>query len=137
LTVKADDKNKTYGEADPTLTYSVTSGNLANGDALTGALTRAAGQDVGTYAINQGTLSASNNYQITFVPGTLTVNRAALTVTADNKSKTYGEANPRVHRSYRGFVNGDDASDLGGTLAFDTNATASSAVGTYDVTPRG
>jgi hypothetical protein len=78
ITVKADDKSKTYGEADPALTYSVTSGNLANGDALTGALTRAAGQDVGTYAINQGTLSASNNYQITFVPARLPSTRLLL-----------------------------------------------------------
>jgi hypothetical protein len=59
IEVTADDKTKTYGENDPALTYKVTGGNLVNGDAFTGSLTRAdTGQNAGTDAINQGTLSA-------------------------------------------------------------------------------
>jgi hypothetical protein len=59
LTVTADAKEKVFGAADPELTYVVT--GLVNGDQLTGALTRAEGQAVGTYAIAQGTLATSSN----------------------------------------------------------------------------
>ena len=137
IEVTADDKSKTYGEDDPALTHSVTSGNLVNGDAFTGSLQREEGQNAGTYAINQGTLSAGGNYELTFKSGTLTIDKADLTVTADDKSKIYGDANPTFTVSYDGFVNGDAPGSLGGTLAFDTQATAASAVGTYDVTPSG
>ena len=60
-------RSKVFGEADPELTYEITSGELvANGDAFTGGLTRDPGEDVGTYAITQGTLSLGDNYDITF-----------------------------------------------------------------------
>jgi large repetitive protein len=39
---------------------------LIGGDTFTGALTRAVGEDVGTYAITQGTLALSTNYTIAF-----------------------------------------------------------------------
>ena len=57
VTITADAKSKTYGDADPALTYQITSGSLVGSDAFTGALTRAAGEDVGSYAIEQGTLA--------------------------------------------------------------------------------
>ena len=50
---------------------------------------------VGTYPITQGTVSAGPNYAISYIPGTLTVTAAALSVTADNLSKVYGAALPR------------------------------------------
>ncbi len=68
---------------------------------------------------------------------TLTVSKAAPSVTAQAASKTYGAANPAFTVAYGGFVNGDDAGDLTGTLAFATAATASSAPGGYPVTPSG
>ena len=74
LTITAEAKTKTYGEADPTLTY--TKEGLLEGDAITGALARAAGEDVGEYAITQGTLSAGDNYTITFTGAKLTINAA-------------------------------------------------------------
>src|SRR5437764_803924 len=60
-------QGKTYGAADPTLTYSVGGLGLANGDteatAFTGGLHRATGESVtsGPYAIDQGSLAASSN----------------------------------------------------------------------------
>src|SRR5690606_1120235 len=57
--VTAIDATKTYGDADPALTYTVEAQSadrgLVAGDTLSGALDRAAGEDVGTYAIGQGT----------------------------------------------------------------------------------
>ena len=86
LTIKAEAKSKVYGEADPTLTY--TKEGLLEGDAITGALARAAGEDVGEYAITQGTLSAGDNYTITFTGAKLTINAADF-AEGDVTSKAY------------------------------------------------
>jgi hypothetical protein len=75
ITVTADAKTKTYSESDPPLTYQVTSGSLAFSDAFTGALSRVAGELVGTYAIQQNTLSINNigNYALTYTGANLTI----------------------------------------------------------------
>ena len=62
VTVAADAKSKTYGAADPAFTFQVTSGSLAAGDAFAGTLNRALGENVGSYAIQQGTLALNGNY---------------------------------------------------------------------------
>ncbi|MCH8539635.1 MAG: MBG domain-containing protein [Opitutales bacterium] len=80
ITVAADDQVKTLGEADPELTWAVTSGQVFDGDSLSGELAREAGEDVGEYVIDQGTLSASSNYDLTFVPGTLTIAPGEVTI---------------------------------------------------------
>ena len=87
ITVTADARSKTYGDDDPALTYKVTSGTLVAGDSFSGSLTRALGQSVGSYAINQGTLALSSNYDLTYVGANLTISMKALTgsFTADNK----------------------------------------------------
>ncbi|MBA4007754.1 MAG: hypothetical protein C0486_03110 [Erythrobacter sp.] len=74
LTVAADNLSKTLGLADPLLTFSITAGDLVNGDVLTGSLVRDPGETIASFAIRQGTLSAGNNYAVTFVPGTFTIN---------------------------------------------------------------
>ena len=72
ITVTANDKTKFVGTTDPSLTYSVLPA-LPVGDALTGALTRAAGEAEGSYPIQQGTLAADSNFNMTFVDGSLTI----------------------------------------------------------------
>lgn len=94
VTVTADAESKTYGDADPSLTYQITSGSLVNGDTFTGALTRDAGENVGVYAIKQGTLALSANYALTYVGANLTIGKRAVTVTADAKTKVYGAVDP-------------------------------------------
>jgi hypothetical protein len=73
---------KTFGDPDPssTLVYAV-AGSLANGDAFTGSIVRDAGETAGIYAIRQGWLALTSNYALTFVPGTLTINKAPVAVT--------------------------------------------------------
>lgn len=132
LTVKADNKSKTYGTANPSLTYTAT--GLINNDQLTGSLatTATTNSAVGSYPITQGTL-ANNNYTITFTPGTLTINKAPLTVTANDQTRTYGAANPPLTFNAEGFVAGDTANTaLTGSLT--TTATTTSPVGSYDIT---
>ena len=92
----ADDKTKVYGSADPALTVTVPTGALESGDSLSGELMRAAGKDVGSYAITKGSLTAGGNYDLTVTPGTLTITKKAITVTADDKTKVYGSADPAL-----------------------------------------
>ncbi|MFM8867380.1 MAG: beta strand repeat-containing protein, partial [Ilumatobacteraceae bacterium] len=128
ITVTATDRTKVYGESDPSLTWSVTTGSLVGSDNLSGSLTRASGDDAGTYAITRGTL-ANSNYAITFVDGTLTISTKPITVTADAKSKVYGESDPIFTWSVTsGSLVGSDS--LSGALS---RATGTS-VGTYATT---
>jgi hypothetical protein len=85
ITVTPDSSQaKIYGQSDPSLTKHVTSGSLAGSDTLTGALTRDSGEDVGTYAITQGTLTAGSNYNLTFTSGVnFAITPATATVTID------------------------------------------------------
>ena len=93
VTVTPDAKSKAYGQSDPALTYTVS--GLASGDSLMGALSRAEGENVGSYLIGQATLTDANNpkYAITF-DGTkaLTIEKAdvTLTVTVDPASQKAG-----------------------------------------------
>ncbi len=131
LTVTADAQSKTYGDANPTLSYSVGGAGLVNGDMLSGSLATATGQysNVGAYAIAQGTLAASSNYALTYAGANLTVNQRALTVTADAQSKTYGDANPMLSYTATGLVNNDT---LSGSLA--TAAGQYANAGAYAIT---
>src|SRR6202008_4822150 len=90
---------KTYGDADPTFTYSITSGSLVAPDAFTGALSRVAGENAGLYAITIGTLAINdgnggNNYTLTFVSKNFEIKKRAATWTTNAASKTYGDADP-------------------------------------------
>src|SRR6185436_3765204 len=109
VTAKADAKSKTYGESDPALTYAITSGSLAFSDAFAGDLTRAAGEDIGAHAIQQGTLALSGNYEFTFVGSNLTIGKRALTVTADTKTKTYGDPDALTYSITSGSLAFSDA----------------------------
>src|SRR5205823_12200664 len=69
ITVTADaGQSKVYGAADPTAySYAITAGALQGSDVFSGALSRLSGDNVGSYAITQGTLSAGSNYELSFV----------------------------------------------------------------------
>src|SRR5207247_945615 len=141
LTITADDKSKVYGAALPALTASYS--GFVNGDIasslttpVTLATTATPASPVGTYPITASG-AASPNYTISFVSGTLTVTPAALSITADDKSKVYGAALPVLTASYSGFVNGDTASSLTTPVTLTTTATTASPVGTYPITASG
>ncbi|KAB1155646.1 hypothetical protein F7018_11630, partial [Tenacibaculum aiptasiae] len=110
IEVTADAKSKAYGDTDPALTYQVTNGNLAGSDAFTGTLERVAGEALGSYAINKGTLTPGNNYSVTFVGDNLTIGKRAIEITADAKSKAYGDADPTfTYQITNGSLAGSDA----------------------------
>lgn len=127
ITVTANAGTKVYGTADPVLAYTVTPA-LVNGDSLNGVLSRAAGETVGNYAINQGTLTASSNYTLSFVGANFTITPLAITVTAEAKTKVYGTTDPVLTYTVAPeLVNGDS---LTGVLS----RAAGETVGDYTIT---
>ena len=78
--------------------------------------------------------AAAANYAISYVAGTLTVNKATLAVRADDKSRGYGLANPDLTYTVSGYVNGQNATVLTGAPVLSTTATPTSAPGTYPIT---
>lgn len=131
LTVTANNASRLYGAPDPSFTGTVT--GAVNGDALTETFSTAAttNSPVGPYSIVPGvTGMASANYMLTLQNGTLTVNPALLTATANSASRVYGTANPSFTGTVTGVVDGDTF-----TETFATNATASSPVGPYSIVP--
>ena len=103
LVVTADNQHKTYGDADPALSFSLGGQGLAAGDTVAGSLQGQLAADTGaaatagTHAITLGTLSVDANYQITqFVPATLTVDKAPLTLSFNPLTKVYGDPDPSI-----------------------------------------
>ena len=86
LTITADPKFKAFGAPDPLLTYSITAGSLVGGESLSGNLSRVAGEAVGTYAIQQGSVSAGGNYNLTYVGADLTISIIGQTITVVNSA---------------------------------------------------
>jgi len=124
INVTADAASKTYGAADPTLSYSADA--LVGSDAFSGSLSRASGSDVGTYAINVGSLTAGGNYAINFTGADLTINQKSINVSAVAASKTYGASDPALTYSADALV-GSDA--FSGSLS----RASGSDVGTYAI----
>ncbi|MEI7815589.1 MAG: MBG domain-containing protein, partial [Desulfuromonadales bacterium] len=94
LSITANNMSKTYGDADPTFTYS--SSGLVSGDSISGALARTGGSDVGTYSISIGTLSAGGNYSTSFTGATLTINKANQVLGTVATVWTAGAGNPAI-----------------------------------------
>ncbi|WP_329006344.1 MBG domain-containing protein [Pseudomonas aeruginosa] len=135
LNVIADAKTKVYGDADPSLTFQVS--GLKNGDTAGavlngGSLSRAAGENVGVYGINQGDLALnSGNYDLSYQGNNLTITKALLNVIADAKTKVYGDADPSLTYQVSGLKNGDTAGAVlnGGSLS----RVAGENVGVYGI----
>lgn len=127
IAVTATDKSKVFGAGDPALTYTFTP-ELIGEDAFTGGLTREEGEDVGTYAITQGDLSLSDNYEMTFEPGTLTITPLEITVAAADKTKVFGTDDPTLTYTFTPELIGDDA------FTGELDRAEGQRVGTYAIT---
>ena len=124
--------------------------DIAYGTALGATQLNAIAGVVGTfsYAPPAGTFLGAGNAQsltVTFAPTDLAtyasvsasvhinVAKAPLLVTADNKTRPAGAANPPLTSTITGFVHGDAASVVTGVPLLSTTATAASAVGSYPI----
>jgi hypothetical protein len=132
LGVAANPQAKVYGSLDPVFTFN-TSG-LANGDTaasvLSGSLSRILGENVGKYAITQGSLSASSNYILNFTGADLTISPATLNVVANSLSKIYGSVDPTLGYSVSGLQFDDAAT---GVLSGGLSRALGKNVGSYAI----
>jgi hypothetical protein len=80
-----------------------------------------------------GSFHASTNYVVQLVNGMVIVNKAVLTVEANNLSRPVNTANPPLTYSFDGFENGDNAAVLGGAPALTTTALITSPAGAYPI----
>ena len=117
ITVAADDASKTYGEADPVFTWTITSGELVEGESLQGIEIEREDDDnvrEGGYALQLTQPEGANpNYSITFVDGAFTINQRLLTVTWGTTEFTY-DGKEHCPVATLGNVIGND--DLGATV---------------------
>ena len=140
ITVTVDAASRVYGGADPAFTAQQTGGmGFVNGETVASlglslSSTATATSPVGSYNVT-GTAS-NGNYAVT-VAGTdaLTVTAKPITVTVNEATRPYGEANPTfTATALPGALVGEDAiASLGLSLSAPT-ATTTSDVGKYDVT---
>ena len=133
LTASANNKSRLYGQANPP--FDGTLIGVLNNDSITLSFTTSATQasPVGSYLIVPGLLDPTSklgNYAVTVNNGLLTITPAPLAVTANNKTKTYGQPNPALDGVIIGIQNGDNI-----TAVFTTTAVQTSPVGSYPIMP--
>ena len=131
VTVTADAQSKVYGAGDPALTYTY-SPALVGSDSFSGSLSRVPGENAGSFAITQGTLALSSNYNIAYVSASLTINPKPLTITADDRAKTQGYSITFAGTEFEavGLVNSDSVTSVTLTSA---GADASAPNGEYPI----
>jgi hypothetical protein len=131
VSIVASGATRQYGDPNP-LSYSTGGLGFVAWDPAQGALGTSANafSNVGSYAITQGTLRFSSNYELTsFTGATLTIVPRELTVTALGTSRIYGDPNRLSFEvGGRGLVNGDT---LSGALT--SAANERSNVGSYAI----
>jgi len=140
LTITANSASQTYNGSAYSggngVTYSIAnpalSGSLVYGGTSQGAV------NAGSYTIDpSGYFSSQQGYDISYTSASLTITPAllSLSVTADNATRVYGDANPTFTGtiSAGGLASGDTLSSIG--LTFTTLATSLSNVGSYAITP--
>lgn len=138
LTAKVKDASRTYGDGNPQFSSTYT-GFVNNEDASVvtsnGNYTTTATEtsDVGTYAIKQ-TGATAQNYVFEYEDGTLTVDKAPLTMTANDKTMIYGDMLPTFDAKYDGLKNNETQPAWNTEPLFSTTATTESKVGSYPIT---
>jgi CubicO group peptidase (beta-lactamase class C family) len=134
--------NKTYGDVQFTLGATASSGlpvtlSIVSGPAMiTGGTVTITG--AGTVVVRASQEGNGVYAAATEINQSFTVNTAALTVTADNKTRVFGGANPAWTVTYTGFLGNETPSVLSGTLTFSGDAvttTSTSSIGTYTILP--
>jgi hypothetical protein len=132
----------TYGESDFSLTGTASSGLAVTYSSSDPTVATVTGNTVhivgaGTTDITANQSGSEDFFSADPVVQTLTVNKAGLTITADNQVKVQGDPLPAFTFSYAGFVNGEDATILTDQPDASTTADANSPAGDYPITISG
>jgi hypothetical protein len=141
LTVSAADAEKLYGEENPDFHLQYAGFKLSDDESdidvppsvSTEATTLS---DVGTYPLSIDSGMDTNYDLIEFGKAILTIAKSPLVVTADDKSKQYGDPLPELTFSFEGFKGPDDSTVLDAEPTLSTSVTTASDAGAYviDVT---
>ena len=129
---------KTYGDADFILTASASSGLPVQYSSSDPAVVSIANNIVTILNAGSTTITASQPGNISFNPAEpvsqlLTIDKASLTATADDKTKFYGDEIPPLTVSYSAFKMTDDASSLDSPPVATTTALQTSDPGLYPI----
>ena len=132
---------KVYGDANPE--FNITYSGFRDGDSEVGFSVPASistivdnSSKVGKYEIVASGV-VSDKYEISYIPGTLTVTKAPLSISAGNYTKKQGDAMPVFKASYTGFKNGENESVLTKQPVFSCEANEASVPAEYAVTISG
>ncbi|PZR39140.1 MAG: hypothetical protein DI538_07605 [Azospira oryzae] len=140
-------------KATPVITWAAPAA-ITYGTALSSTQLNASSSAPGTFAYNPaaGTLlsaGANQSLNVLFTPTnagnynsatgaiSIDVNKAPLSVKANNDSRTYGASNPALTTSITGFVNGETQTVIDTPPVATTTATVLSPVGNYPLTASG
>ena len=141
LTAHVANTTKVYGDANPE--FNITYSGFRDGDSEVGFSVPASistivdnSSKVGKYDI-VASGAVSDKYEISYIPGTLTITKAPLSISAGNYTKKQGDAMPVFKASYAGFKNGEDESVLTKQPVFSCEANEASAPAEYAVTISG
>ena len=131
VTITAKSYTITYGDALPKFEYETTGAVLSGTPQLN--CTATSTSNVGTYdiVISKGTVT---NYNVTYVKGTLTIEKAPLTISGGIYTMKQGDALPELKAEYTGFKNGETEDVMTKKPTLTTTATSSSNPGEYEVT---
>ena len=134
-TLVADNKTITYGDALPTYTYMQTVGETLRGTpALSSNATGSSNAGNYTITIAKGSVENKN---VTYTNGSLTINKAPLTITAKNYTIMVGAAMPTFGVDYAGFVKNQTKTVLSTQPTVTCSASNTNTPGTYTLTPSG
>ena len=141
LTAHVANNSKVYGDANPE--FNITYSGFRDGDSEVGFSVPASistivdnSSKVGKYDI-VASGAVSDKYEISYIPGTLTITKAPLSISAGNYTKKQGDAMPGFKASYTGFKNGENESVLTKQPVFSCEANEASAPAVYAVTISG
>ncbi|HEJ3576590.1 TPA: two-partner secretion system adhesin CdrA [Pseudomonas aeruginosa] len=141
-TLTANDSTRVYGDVNPTLTATMSGINAIDAYVnsqfndlyqATASTTATQASNVGQYAITgnaNGSEYFSQRYQLVRQDGKLTVTPAQLIVSADAKTKVYGDADPTLTYQVSGLKNSDTAA---GVLSGNLGRVAGENVGNYGI----
>ena len=123
VTITPDAKSKTYGDADPELTYNTDISDTTlkgkfNAAVGTTKLGRVAGEDVGMYAIKLGELKAGNNFKLTLATTPVYLTIAAKNVSGLNATIGDQTTIKGVGEFVDPVIKGVKGEDLTGTLTY-------------------
>ncbi len=131
---------KTYGDTPFALTATSSRGLAVAYASSNPAVATVSGNQVtilaaGTTVITASQVGDANYAAASAMSQNLDVSKKSLRVTANDKARTLGAANPAFDASFTGLVGSDTATTIGLTVNFTCTATTGSPVGTYAITP--